>query len=97
MNGIITQQETASQAIESREELVMLQQYSKVADLNYRMNQYNRWPTLLGVAEYGYQGEDYNITADSDYLMASVVFSWNIFSGFQHNGPDKTKPGYKRK
>jgi len=42
-------------------------------------------PILLGVAEYGVQGEDYNITDESDYLLASVVLSWNIFSGFQHN------------
>jgi len=82
---LYTEEETASQAVANREELTMLQQYSRVADLNYRMNQYNRLPTLLGVAEYGVQGEDYNITDESDYLLASVVLSWNIFSGFQHN------------
>ena len=82
-------EETASRAVENREELMMLKHYSKAADLNYRMHQYNKLPILLGVAEYGYQGEDYNITAESDYLMASVVFSWNIFSGFQRDAQVK--------
>jgi outer membrane protein TolC len=82
---LFTESETTSQAVEKREELTMLKQLSTVADLNYRMNRTNRWPTLLGVAEFGFQGVDYNITDESDYLLASLVFSWNIFSGFQSN------------
>lgn len=82
---LFSQEETASLAVDKREELVMLRQYSAVADLNYRMNRYNRLPSLLGVAEFGLQGEDYGINSDSDYLLASVVLSWNLFSGFQHN------------
>ncbi|MBN1415070.1 MAG: TolC family protein [Bacteroidales bacterium] len=82
---IYSAEETASRAVENRKELIMLKQFTKAADLNYRMYQYNKLPVLLGVAEYGLQGEDYNITSDSDYLLASVIFRWNIFSGFQNN------------
>ena len=77
--------ETMARAVENRDELMMLQNYTRIADLNYKMNQYNRIPSLLGVAEYGYQGEKYGFTVNSDYLLASVIFRWNIFSGFQNN------------
>ncbi|MBN2275967.1 MAG: TolC family protein [Bacteroidales bacterium] len=82
-------EETASRAVKNREELLMLENYNKAADLNYKMVRYNKLPTLLGVAEYGIQGEDYNLDENSDYLMASVVFRWNIFSGFQNNAKIK--------
>ena len=82
---LYTVEESASLAFENRDELVMMKNYAVVADLNYKTNQYNKFPTLLGLAEYGYQGENYELTANSDYLMASVVFRWNIFNGFQNN------------
>jgi outer membrane protein TolC len=80
-----TVSETTAQAMNMREELKILEKYNAIADLNYKMNQYNRIPDLLGIAEYGYQGEKYGFTVKSSFLMAGVVFRWNIFSGFQQN------------
>lgn len=82
---LLTEEETVSQAGTNRSELYMLQQYSRAAELNYKMNQNNRLPSLLGMAEYGFQGEQYQFNAQNDYMMASLVLRWNIFSGFQNN------------
>jgi outer membrane protein TolC len=86
---LFTEEETVSQAATNRSELLMLEQYSRAADLNYKMNQHNRLPTLLGMAEYGFQGEQYKFNADNDYMMASLVLRWNIFSGFHNNSKVK--------
>ena len=34
--------------------------------------------------DYGFQGEKYRFTAEDDFVIASFVLRWNIFSGFQN-------------
>lgn len=40
-----------------------------------------RLPTLSAAVDYGIQGDRYRVSADRDYLLASVVLQWNLFSG----------------
>jgi outer membrane protein len=41
-------------------------------------------PDLFVLADYGFQGEEYQFNKDQDYLQASIVLSWDIFSGLQN-------------
>ena len=38
-------------------------------------------PGLFGVVDYGVQGENYQITSDDDFLLASLVMKWTLFQG----------------
>jgi len=40
-------------------------------------------PTLSAAIDYGVQGDRYRFGGDQDYLIASVVLSWNLFRGGQ--------------
>ncbi|MBN2612578.1 MAG: TolC family protein [Bacteroidales bacterium] len=72
-------------ALKSREEIVMLQMYSKAADKNYRLNRSSKFPSLTGAVNYGYQGETYRFTGNDDFMLASLVLRWDIFSGLQND------------
>jgi outer membrane protein TolC len=71
-------------ALTHREELKMMEFYSKASDESIKMNHYNMLPTITGVIDYGYQGEKYQFTSDYDFFMASVVLKWDLFKGFQN-------------
>ena len=77
--------ELKKNALDTREELKMLKSYSKAAGNNLRLNKSLKLPTLLGVVDYGFQGEKYSFTGEDDYMMASLVLRWNIFTGMQNN------------
>lgn len=70
-------------AISNREEIKSLEQYGHISDITISMNRSARLPSLLVVADYGFQGEKYVFNKDQDYLQASVVLSWDLFNGFQ--------------
>lgn len=70
-------------AIESREELKKLQHFSELADNNLNKNRANRLPELVAVVDYGFQGQEYSFTSDDDFVMASLVFKWDLFKGLQ--------------
>jgi outer membrane protein len=40
-------------------------------------------PTLIAAVDYGFQGEQYRFTGNRDFLIASLVFQWNLFNGGQ--------------
>lgn len=72
-------------AVKTREELQMLKSYREVAHNNFKLNRSSKLPTLTGAVDYGFQGEEYSFTKDDDYLLASLVLRWNIFSGMQND------------
>ena len=39
-------------------------------------------PAVVLAADYGWQGEEYNLNSDYDMWMVSGVLKWNLFSGF---------------
>ncbi len=71
-------------ALEKREEIKKLEQYSNINDLRIKMNQAGKLPDMFVVVDYGFQGEYYRFNKDQDYLQASAILSWNLFSGFQN-------------
>jgi outer membrane protein TolC len=78
-------EEYTSIALENREEIKKLQSYSDIADLRVKMGQSERLPDMFIAFDYGYQGEKYKFNKDYDYMQASAVLSWKLFSGFQTN------------
>jgi outer membrane protein TolC len=76
-------------AIENREELKKLENYSNITDMQIKMNQSNKLPDLFVAVDYGFQGEKYKFNKNQDYVQASAVLSWNLFSGFQNRAKIK--------
>jgi outer membrane protein len=72
------------QAIARREELKQLEYYLAVNKNLTRLNRSNALPTIVGVVDYGYEGEKYKFTNEYDYVMASVVLQWDLFNGLQN-------------
>ena len=70
-------------ALGNREELEMLRAYSRVADNYLSMNQMGRMPSLYAALDYGFQGRNYELNMNQDYVFASLVLHWNIFHGFR--------------
>lgn len=72
-------------ALKNRDELEKIKSYIHAAENNYKINSYNRLPTLFGAVDYGFQGEKYSFTSDDDFVLASLVLRWDLFKGFQNN------------
>jgi outer membrane protein TolC len=72
------------QASSNREELKNLEQYARIADLAVNMNRAGSLPDVIIVADYGFQGEKYEFNKNQDYLQASAVLTWDLFSGLQN-------------
>ena len=76
-------------AIENREELKKLGNYSNMTDMQLKMNQSGKLPNLFVVVDYGFQGEKYQFNKEQDYMQASAILTWNLFSGFQNRAKIK--------
>lgn len=71
-------------ALNDREEIKLLENYTKVADLKLKMDQASKLPEIILVADYGFQGEKYKFNNEQDYVQASAVLSWSLFEGFRN-------------
>lgn len=71
-------------ATNEREEMNMLRTAVEVADKSVKINKSEVLPKLTAVVDYGFQGEKYRFSGDDDFVIASLVLSWDIFKG-QHN------------
>jgi outer membrane protein len=76
-------------ALDNREELKKLEKYSNISDLQIKMNQSGKLPDLFVAVDYGFQGEEYKFNKNQDYVQASAILTWNIFSGFQNRAKIK--------
>lgn len=76
-------------AVENREELKKLGNYSNITDMQLKMNQSGKLPDIFVAVDYGIQGENYRFNKDQDYVQASAVLTWNLFSGFQNKAKIK--------
>jgi outer membrane protein len=79
----------SQKAIENREELKKLGNYSNVSDLQKKMNKSGKLPDLFVAVDYGFQGENYQFNKNQDYVQASAILTWNLFSGFQNKAKIK--------
>jgi outer membrane protein len=71
-------------AIENSEELKKLSNYSNISEFQFRMNQSGKLPDMFIAVDYGLQGTEYRFNKNQDYLLASAILTWNLFSGFQN-------------
>ncbi len=71
-------------ALDNREELKKLSNYSNISDMQLKMSQSGMLPDMFIVVDYGFQGTEYRFNKDQDYLQASAILTWNLFSGFQN-------------
>jgi len=65
-----------------REELKSLMIYNSIAENNLMMNRGAALPSVYAVVDYGFQGSEYKFNNEQDFVMASLVLSWDIFKGF---------------
>lgn len=72
-------------ALENREEIKKLEKFGDIADLQIKRGQSERLPDMFLAIDYGFQGEKYKFNKDNDYMQASAVLAWKIFSGLQTN------------
>ncbi|GAB4279776.1 MAG: hypothetical protein Kow0068_03870 [Marinilabiliales bacterium] len=72
-----------SAAIQNRDELEQLEAFYDISESNIYRNKFNRLPEIFAVVDYGFQGEEYSFTDKDDFVLASFVLKWNIFSGWQ--------------
>ena len=71
-------------ALENREELKKLSSYSNISDMQIKMNKSGKLPDMFVAVDYGFQGTDYRFNKNQDYVLASAILTWNLFSGFQN-------------
>jgi len=76
-------------AIENREELKKLQYYDNITDMKLKMDKSGKLPDLFIAIDYGFQGEKYEFNKNQDYVQASALLTWNLFSGFQNRAKIK--------
>lgn len=67
-----------------REEIKQLEVYENLRKQQVKLQQGHKLPTLTGVVDYGFQGEEYSFTGDDDFVHASLVLQWDIFKGLQN-------------
>lgn len=72
-------------ALSKREEIKMLEAYSRASDNFLKLNKMNKAPTLIGAVDYGIQGETYALDDKSDFLLGSLVLRWDLFTGSSNN------------
>ncbi len=71
-------------AVDNREELKKLSSYRNVSEMQLSLNKSGALPDMYLAMDYGIQGVDYRFNKDQDYLQASAILSWKLFSGFQN-------------
>jgi outer membrane protein TolC len=71
-------------ALNNREELTMLESYSRANDYYLNLHQSRIIPSVYGAIDYGYQGEEYNFSDEYDYYLASIVLRWELFHGYEN-------------
>ncbi len=74
----------ARSAVDNREELKKLSSYRNISEMQVSLNKSGALPDIYLAMDYGIQGVDYRFNKDQDYLQASAILSWKLFSGFQN-------------
>ncbi len=71
-------------AIENREELKKLSNYKNISDMQVKMDKSGKLPDIFIAIDYGFQGTEYRFNSDQDYVQASAILTWDLFSGYQN-------------
>lgn len=67
-------------AFSNREEFQQLNYALAANDNKIKLDKGNRLPNLTMVADYGFQGTEYSFTSEDDFMLGSLVLSWDIFN-----------------
>jgi outer membrane protein TolC len=70
-------------ALARRPELAQLAQIARVSSAQARLATSSFTPTVALAVDYGVQGDQLRFRRDEDFVVASVVLSWNLFNGGQ--------------
>ncbi|MGH7545658.1 MAG: TolC family protein, partial [Gemmatimonadota bacterium] len=68
-------------ALARREELRQADAGLRAADAAVRLATSAFLPSVTLAVDYGFQGQELSFGSDEDFLVASVVVSWNLFNG----------------
>jgi outer membrane protein TolC len=67
----------------TREELTQLDRSSDAVDAQRRLARAAYLPSVSVALDYGFQGNTIRVGRNTDFSVASLVFSWNLFNGGQ--------------
>lgn len=70
-------------ALANREEILAIDHGLRVAKNYARLGKSAFVPDLVGVFDYGFQGENFDFDEEHDFWTASLIFEWNLFRGGQ--------------
>jgi len=73
--------ESIEESAARRPEIALLDSWLEANKYYISLTRSELLPVVAGVADYGFQGETYQFDSSHDYMLASVVLRWNIFSG----------------
>jgi outer membrane protein len=77
----VSREEAVALAQERREELHALDAGEQAAGAAVRAARGSFLPTVSLAVDYGFQGRDVRFSGRNDYVVGSVVMSWNVFNG----------------
>jgi outer membrane protein TolC len=77
----LTEDEAIVGALARREELAQTAAGIRAAEAGVRLASASFLPNVALALDYGFQGPDLSFGRDEDFTVASVVLSWNLFSG----------------
>jgi outer membrane protein TolC len=81
LQPLISLEDASLQALQNRVELSQIKEYQQLNKHLTSMHRGQNIPGLFGVVDYGIQGENYQVTSDDDFLLASLVMRWTLFRG----------------
>jgi len=77
----LTANQAVATALARREELAQADAAVRAAGAAVRLATANSLPRLAVALDYGFQGREVSFDSDDDFLITSLVVSWNPFSG----------------
>ncbi|MGH7578334.1 MAG: TolC family protein, partial [Longimicrobiales bacterium] len=80
----LTEDAAVASAIERREELAQVRAGMDAARSSVRLATASYLPSVALALDYGFQGNTVRFGSEDDFGVASIVVSWNPFSGGQH-------------
>jgi outer membrane protein TolC len=78
---LVSLEDASLQALQNRVELSQIKEYQQLNKHLTSLHRGQNIPGLFGVLDYGIQGENYRVTGDDDFLLASLVMRWTLFKG----------------
>jgi outer membrane protein TolC len=77
----LSAEDAVAGALARREELAQADAGIGAARAGVRLASASFLPTVSLALDYGFQGQEIRFNRESDYAVASVVLSWNLFNG----------------